>query len=92
MATLTLTAPVRVGDLMTGITVSSLTLVSISMNFQTSVVSVVLADPASGYSYPVTLTGTNAATALTALATAYPNLQKQILGYVSNLLPAGTVS
>ena len=59
MATLTLTTPVHVGDLVNGITVDKLDLVSVSVNFQgtTAIASFMLRHTASGWIHTVTLTG-----------------------------------
>jgi hypothetical protein len=96
VAVLTLTTPVRVGDLINGVTVASLDLVSFSVNFQgaTAVFSVVLQEPTSGWTYTLTLTGTNGSNAWAAFQTAFPNFATTILNYLESngLLPAGTVS
>lgn len=96
MATLTLTTPVRVGDLVNGITISSLKMTSFSVNFQgtTAVFSIVMTDPVSGYTYTETLIGAQGQAAWTAFQQAFPNFAVTVVNYLvgNSELPAGTVS
>jgi hypothetical protein len=94
MATLTLTTPVRIGDLTTGFSIASLDLSSISINFQqaTPIISIVLVDPVSKYPQPVTITGATAGPIWTAIRAAFPNFEKQILTLFASSLPPGTIS
>lgn len=94
MATLTLTAPVHVGDLVGGITVDQLELVSVSINLQgaTAVVSMMLRHPASGWTHTVTLRGADGDTQWAAIQAAFPNFEKQILTMLAAKLPEGNVS
>lgn len=96
MAKFTLTTPVRVGDLNTGITIGQLTLVAFSMNFQADIptVSITLRDTASGWLHSVMLTDAEAFAGLAAIRAAFPTLETAILTYFANQgkLPAGTVS
>lgn len=92
MATLTLTTPVRIGNLVDGVTITSLNVASIKFNFQTSEIEVVLVCPRSSNAHTTKLSGIRAVTALNELAVQYPNLQAQVLKYVSEYLPDGTIS
>jgi hypothetical protein len=96
MATFTLNTPVTVGDMSHQIVVDKVDLVSVSINFTLNppIVSCILLHVASGWSYPVTFTGAEAVSALTAIRNAIPGFDNTILTLLagSGKLPAGTVS
>lgn len=96
MAKLTLTTPVRVGDLINGAIIAELTLVSFAVNWQPGGVtfSIVLQDLTSNWAHTVTLTAAEGTAALAALRAAFPTFENLVLGYLANQgkLPPGTVS
>lgn len=95
MATFTLTNPVRVGDLETGIIIDRINLVAISFNFQGSnaIMSFVF-EHASGWTYTITLRDAEGIAGLAALRGTYPNLERDMLNYLiaQGKLPPGTAS
>jgi hypothetical protein len=94
MATLTLQTPIKVGDLVNGITVDTLDLVSLAINFQgpSAVVSIMLRHSASGWIHTITLTGADGDAQWAAIRAAFPNLEKQFLTTLVKKLPAGVLS